>query len=60
MTRGDLDGQQTRWRKARRLDGATLLRLLEPRAPRRGHCSDRAPKASEFQGRILELFRGLA
>ena len=32
VTRGDWDGEDTRWRKARRLDGATLLRLLEPRS----------------------------
>jgi len=32
VARGDLDGQDTRRRKARRLDAATLLRLLEPRS----------------------------
>jgi len=31
-TRGGLNGQDKRWRKAKRTDGATLLRLLEPRS----------------------------
>jgi len=40
VTRGDLDGQDTRRSEARRLDGATLLRLLEPRSKTRARVCD--------------------
>jgi len=40
VIRGNLDGEDTRWRKARRRDDATLLRLLEPRSKTRERVSD--------------------
>ena len=54
-TRGGLNGQDTRWNKARRLDVATLLRLLEPRSED-GEAGPHASVRNRVHGRVTGPF----